>query len=244
VSASAGQDGNLLEVRDLVASYGGVDVLRGISLTVGRGEFVCVIGANTAGKSTIVRSISRLVPRSTGAIVFDGQDLMRLRSFQVPALGIAHVPEGRQVFPEMTVEENLRLGAFTARRDSGLQERIESVFSLFPRLAERRTQLAGTLSGGEQQMVAVGRALMLKPKLLILDEPSHGLAPKVVEEMHRTFVRIHQEGAAVLLIEQNTAMALEAASRGYVLERGSIVLQGSSADLKSDPNVRAAYLGI
>lgn len=234
----------LLEVSGLVAGYGGPQVLHGVSLTVGPGEFVCVIGANTAGKSTLVRAISRLVPRASGAIRFDGHDLMRLRSHQVPALGIAHVPEGRQVFPEMSVEENLLLGAFTARSDPGLRERLDGVFALFPRLAERRGQLAGTLSGGEQQMVAVGRALMLRPKLLMLDEPSHGLAPKVVEEMHRAFLRIHRDGAAVLLIEQNTAMALEAASRGYVLERGAVVLQGSTAELRADPKVRAAYLGV
>lgn len=235
---------NLLKVSELVASYGGAEVLHAVSLNVQKGEFVCVIGANTAGKSTIVRSISRLVPKSTGTIVFDGRDIMQLRSYQVPALGIAHVPEGRQVFPEMTIEENLLLGAFTARAQKGLGERLESIFTLFPRLKERRMQLAGTLSGGEQQMVAVGRALMLKPKLLMLDEPSHGLAPKVVEEMHQAFIQIHQEGAAILLIEQNTAMALEVASRGYVLERGSIVLQGRTAELRSDPNVRAAYLGV
>jgi branched-chain amino acid transport system ATP-binding protein len=234
----------LLRIDNLVASYGAAEVLHGISLTVDPGEFVCVIGANTAGKSTVVRSVSRQVPRTSGTIAFDGRDLMRLRPHQVPALGIAHVPEGRQVFPGMTVEENLLLGAFSVRSESGLHNRLESIFALFPRLAERRTQLAGTLSGGEQQMVAVGRALMLKPKLLMLDEPSHGLAPRVVDEMHQAFVRIHQEGAAVLLIEQNTAMALELASRGYVLERGSIVLQGSTIELRSDPNVRAAYLGV
>ena len=235
---------NLLQIRNLVAGYGGVDVLRGISLNVERGEFVCVIGANTAGKSTIVRAISRLVPHATGTITFDGHELMKMRAHQVPALGIAHVPEGRQVFPEMTVEENLFLGAFTARADKRLQGRLESVFALFPRLSERHNQRAGTLSGGEQQMVAVGRALMLRPTLLILDEPSHGLAPKVVDEMHQAFVRIHQNGTAVLLIEQSTTIALEIASRGYVIERGSIVLQGSTADLRSDPNVRAAYLGV
>ena len=234
----------LLEIGDLIAGYGGPDVLRGVSLSVGRGEFVCLVGANTAGKSTVARAISRLVPRTSGRITFEGHDLLKRRSFEVPALGIAHVPEGRQVFPAMSVEENLLLGAFTARADPGVRERLDRVFALFPRTRERRTQLAGTLSGGEQQMVAVGRALMLRPKLLILDEPSHGLAPKVVAEMHRAFLRIHREGTSVLLIEQNTAMALDAASRGYVLERGAVALEGSSADLRSDPNVRAAYLGV
>jgi branched-chain amino acid transport system ATP-binding protein len=234
----------LLEIRNLVASYGSGEVLHGINLDVANGEFVCVIGANTAGKSTILRAISGLVPHVSGTIRFDGQDVLALRAHQVPALKIAHVPEGRQVFPEMTVEENLLLGAFTARDANDLAQRVERVFELFPRTRERRNQAAGTLSGGEQQMVAVGRALMLEPKLLILDEPSHGLAPKVVEEMHQAFSRIHANGTSILLVEQNTSMALQVASRGYVLEKGEITLCGSAAELKADPRVRAAYLGI
>lgn len=235
---------DLLSISQLVAGYGGADVLHAIDLTVGRGEFVCVIGANTAGKSTILRAISRLVPRSSGSVVFDGHDLGSLAAYQVPPLGIAHVPEGRQVFPDMTVQENLRLGAFVSRRAHDLSARAESVFQLFPRLAERSAQLAGTLSGGEQQMVAVGRALMSRPKLLILDEPSHGLAPKVVEEMHEAFLAIHRNGTSILLVEQNVAMALEVATRGYVLEKGSIVLSGSTAELAENPAVKTAYLGI
>ncbi len=184
----------LLEIRQLRASYGEAEVLHGIDLAVSQGEFVCIIGANTAGKSTILRSISRLVPRSSGIMRFGGADLTALAAHEIPALGIAHVPEGRQIFPDMTVEENLLLGAFTARKASDLPARIEDVLGLFPRLRERFGQLAGTLSGGEQQMVAVGRALMLRPTLLLLDEPSHGLAPKVVEEMHDAFKTIHETG--------------------------------------------------
>lgn len=235
---------DLLSISQLVAGYGGADVLHGIDLTVGRGEFVCVIGANTAGKSTILRAVSRLVPRSAGSIVFDGVDLGRLAAHQVPPLGIAHVPEGRQVFPDMTVRENLWLGAFVARHADDLSARAEGVFTLFPRLRERSAQLAGTLSGGEQQMVAVGRALMSRPKLLILDEPSHGLAPKVVDEMHEAFLAIHRDGTSILLVEQNVAMALEVATRGYVLEKGSIVLKGATAELAANPAVKTAYLGL
>lgn len=235
---------HLLSISRLVAGYGGADVLHAIDLSVGRGEFVCVIGANTAGKSTILRAISRLVPRSSGSIVFDGHDLGKLPAHQVPPLGIAHVPEGRQVFPDMTVQENLWLGAFVARHAHDLLTRAESVFALFPRLRERSAQLAGTLSGGEQQMVAVGRALMSRPKLLILDEPSHGLAPKVVEEMHEVFLAIHREGTSILLVEQNVVMALEVATRGYVLEKGSIVLAGATTELAENPAVKTAYLGI
>jgi len=234
----------LLEIGGLHAGYGEIEVLHGIELQVRDGEFVCIIGANTAGKSTILRTISRLVPHVTGTLRFAGSDLARLASHQIPTLGIAHVPEGRHVFADMTVEENLLLGAFTLRREPDLPARMDGVFELFPRLRERRSQLAGTLSGGEQQMVAVGRALMLKPKLLLLDEPSHGLAPKVVEEMHDAFKTIHARGTAILLVEQNVGLALDVASRGYVLESGRIALQGSSAELNQNPAVRAAYLGL
>lgn len=234
----------LLEIRDLKAGYSEVEVLHGVNLTVLEGEFVCIIGANTAGKSTILRAISRLVPRVSGTLRFAGTDLMSRSSFETPSLGIAHVPEGRQIFPDMTVEENLLLGAFTARTATDLPARMQDVFTLFPRLLERREQLAGTLSGGEQQMVAVGRALMLKPRLLLLDEPSHGLAPKVVEEMHDAFVKIHSRGTSILLVEQNVGLALDVATRGYVLESGRITLEGAAADLNKDPAVRAAYLGI
>jgi branched-chain amino acid transport system ATP-binding protein len=233
-----------LEIRQLRASYGEVEVLHGIDLAISEGEFVCMIGANTAGKSTLLRAISRLIPTSSGEVRFSGTDLMRLAAHEIPALGIAHVPEGRQVFAEMTVEENLLLGAFSARKAGDLPARIEDVLDLFPRLRERFGQLAGTLSGGEQQMVAVGRALMLRPKLLLLDEPSHGLAPKVVEEMHEAFKTIHGRGTSILLVEQNVELALDVASRGYVLEAGSVTLKGTAAELKANPAVVEAYLGL
>jgi branched-chain amino acid transport system ATP-binding protein len=234
----------LLSIESLRAGYNEVEVLHGVHLKVFEGEFVCIIGANTAGKSTILRAISRQVPRVSGSLQFGATDLSTRAAHQVPALGIAHVPEGRQVFPDMTVEENLLLGAFTARGASDLPARMQDVFTLFPRLLERRQQLAGTLSGGEQQMVAVGRALMLKPTMLLLDEPSHGLAPKVVEEMHDAFVEIHRRGTAILLVEQNVSLALDVATRGYVLESGRVTLEGPSAELNQNPALRAAYLGI
>jgi len=234
----------LLAIENLSAGYNEVEVLHAVSLDVFEGEFVCIIGANTAGKSTILRAISRQVPRVSGGLRFADHDLSTRAAHQVPALGIAHVPEGRQVFPDMTVEENLLLGAFTARTAPDLPARMQDVFTLFPRLLERRHQLAGTLSGGEQQMVAVGRALMLQPKLLLLDELSHGLAPKVVEEMHDAFVEIHRRGTSILLVEQNVSLALDVATRGYVLESGRVTLEGTSADLNQNPAVRAAYLGI
>ncbi|HWK94822.1 MAG TPA: ABC transporter ATP-binding protein [Pseudolabrys sp.] len=234
----------LLEIKGLTAGYGGIDVLHDVDIEMHEGEFVCIIGANTAGKSTILRTISRLVPRVSGTMRFNGTDLIARAPHEIPSLGIAHVPEGRHVFPDMSVEENLMLGAFTARQSNDLQQRMERVFELFPRTRERRLQLAGTLSGGEQQMVAVGRALMLQPKLLLLDEPSHGLAPKVVEEMHDAFVRIHRSGTSILLVEQNVSLALDVAARGYVLESGRVTLKGTSAELNENPAVRAAYLGI
>lgn len=234
----------LLEIKGLNAGYGGIDVLHDIDIEMCEGEFVCIIGANTAGKSTILRTISRLVPNVRGTLRFSGTDLAARTAHDIPSLGIAHVPEGRHVFPDMSVEENLMLGAFTARKATDLQQRMERIFELFPRTRERRSQLAGTLSGGEQQMVAVGRALMLQPKLLLLDEPSHGLAPKVVEEMHDAFVKIHQGGTSILLVEQNVSLALNVAARGYVLESGRVTLKGTSTELNENPAVRAAYLGI
>jgi branched-chain amino acid transport system ATP-binding protein len=234
----------LLDIRGLVAGYNARDVLHGVDLTIAAGEFVCVMGANTAGKTTLLRTISRLVPRASGVLRLGDHDLMRLPAYALPALGIAHVPEGRQIFPDMSVAENLALGAFVARRADDLGERMESVLTLFPRLRERRGQSAGTLSGGEQQMVAVGRALMSRPKLLMLDEPSHGLAPRVIEEMQDAFVEINRGGTTILLVEQNVAMALDLAARGYVLENGRIALTGTTAELRANDAVRAAYLGI
>ena len=237
-------DGLLLDVRGLRVAYDGVEVLHGVDLALAAGEFVCVIGANTAGKSTLLRAVSRLVNVTGGSCRFSGTDLLRLPAHRVAATGIAHVPEGRHVFPGLTVEENLLLGAFAVRRQAPIQARLAEVFGLFPRLEQRRRQSAGTLSGGEQQMVAVGRALMLGPSLLLLDEPSHGLAPIVVDELHAALAEIHRRGVSILLVEQNTAMALSVARRGYVLERGRIVLEGSSEALASDDRVRSAYLGL
>jgi branched-chain amino acid transport system ATP-binding protein len=237
---------NLLSIKGLTAAYDGTAVLSNVSLDVAEGAFTTVIGANTAGKSTLLRTISGLVPRVSGSIMFGGQQLVSMPAHRIPALGIAHVPEGRHVFPDMTVEENLALGGYVNRSEGKekLEARAEDVYKLFPRLRERRTQRAGTLSGGEQQMVALGRALMLKPRLLLLDEPSHGLAPKVVEELHQALVDIHKSGQTILLVEQNTRLALSVAQQAYVLQSGEMVLSGSSKDLLNDPRVREAYLGI
>ncbi|MCZ8043141.1 MAG: ABC transporter ATP-binding protein [Beijerinckiaceae bacterium] len=233
----------LLSIAGLNAGYGGLDVLHDVSIAVGAGEFVCVIGANTAGKSTLLRTISGLVS-ARGSIRFDGTELVGRPSHAIPTLGIAHVPEGRHVFPEMTVEENVMLGAYAVRSAGDLAARRERVLTLFPRLRERLGQLAGTLSGGEQQMVAIGRALMLQPRLLLLDEPSHGLAPKIVDELHDTFLAVSRTGTSILLVEQNTTLALSVAARGYVLESGRVVLSGTSAELSGNDAVRSAYLGL
>lgn len=233
----------LLAIAGLHAGYGAIDVLHDVSLGVGAGEFVCVIGANTAGKSTLLRTISGLVA-ARGSIRFEGQELVGRPSHGIPGLGIAHVPEGRHVFPEMTVDENVMLGAYAVRSASDIPRRREEVLTTFPRLRERLGQLAGTLSGGEQQMVAIGRALMLKPRLLLLDEPSHGLAPKIVDELHDTFLAVSRTGTAILLVEQNTTLALSVAGRGYVLESGRVVLSGTSAELSGNDAVRSAYLGL
>ena len=234
----------LLAIEALTARYDAGDVLRDVSLTLDEGEFVCVIGANTAGKSTLLRSISGLLANISGRIQFDGVDLTTIPAHRIPGLGIAHVPEGRHVFGGMSVEENLMLGAYAARSAPDLAARRARMLALFPRLNERLAQRAGTLSGGEQQMLVLARALMLQPKLLLLDEPSHGLAPKVVEELHETLAAINRTGTAILLVEQNTALALAVAQRGYVLESGRIALAGSSASLAADDRVRSAYLGV
>ena len=237
------QGNPILAVRNLFAGYDASDVLHDLSLDVGQGEFVCVIGANTAGKSTLLKTISGLV-KARGSIRFDGTELVGRASHTIPGLGIAHVPEGRHVFPDMTVDENVMLGAYAVRGASDLASRRERVLEMFPRLRERLTQRAGTLSGGEQQMVVIGRALMLEPRLLLLDEPSHGLAPKVVDDLHDTFLAVSRTGTAILLVEQNTALALSVASRGYVLESGRVVLSGSSEELSGNDAVRSAYLGL
>jgi len=234
----------VLEVRDLDAAYGEVMVLRGVGLSVDRGESVAVIGANGAGKSTLLRAISSLLRPRGGAIFFDGRRVDHLPPYEVAALGIAHVPEGRRVLPDMTVQENLELGAYLPGPKARRRESLAWVYGIFPRLAERRRQRAGTLSGGEQQMLAIGRGLMLRPRLLMLDEPSLGLAPLVVEVTFQKIAEVRKEGIAILLVEQNVQRALGLADRGYVLEGGRVVLQGPSQTLLENPHVKVAYLGL
>ena len=235
----------LLELKDVHVRYGVIEAVRGINLTVGATEVVTLIGGNGAGKTTTLRAISMVHGPSQGQILFKGEDITSLRSDEVVSRGIIHVPEGRHIFPNMSVGENIEMGAFqrkgVPRKD--LVEETERVFTLFPRLKERRKQAGGTLSGGEQQMLAIGRALMAKPKLLMLDEPSMGLAPQVVETVFEVVHTINAEGIPVLLIEQNAAMALQAASRGYVIETGEIVLEDKADQLLGNDRVRKAYLG-
>jgi len=235
----------LLELKDVHVRYGVIEAVRGINLTVGATEVVTLIGGNGAGKTTTLRAISMVHGPSQGQILFNGEDVTSLRSDEVVSRGIIQVPEGRHIFPNMSVAENIEMGAFqrkgTPRKD--LNDEIDRVFALFPRLKERRKQAGGTLSGGEQQMLAIGRALLAKPKLLMLDEPSMGLAPQVVETVFEVIDTINSEGIPVLLIEQNAAMALQAASRGYVLETGEIVLEDKADQLLGNDRVRKAYLG-
>ncbi|SDH62754.1 ABC transporter ATP-binding protein [Paraburkholderia phenazinium] len=234
----------LLEISDLHVSYGTVEVLHGISLEVAEGEIVALLGSNGAGKTTTLRAISGLIRPRAGAIVLAGQQLTGLRAHQIVALGLGHVPEGRRMFGALTVEENLRLGAYLIRRESVvLEQRIAQVYETFSRLGERRSQLAGTLSGGEQQMLAIARALMLRPRIVVLDEPSMGLAPKLVRVIFGMISDICKAGTSVLLVEQNARQALRIAHRAYVLESGRIALAGSAHELAQDNRVRAAYLG-
>ncbi|MGI8902114.1 MAG: ABC transporter ATP-binding protein [Solirubrobacteraceae bacterium] len=232
----------LLEVQDIHTRYGNIEALKGVSLTVGEGEVVTLIGSNGAGKSTTLRSICGLTPASSGEIVFAGEQITRLAPHEVVGRGIALSPEGRHCFPRMTVRENLDMGAYV-RRGSGLAEDLERVYSLFPRLGEREDQKAGTMSGGEQQMLAIGRALMARPKLLMLDEPSMGIAPILVQRIYETIEEINRGGVAILLVEQNANYALDASRRGYVLETGAVALTNYSAQLRDDPEVQKAYLG-
>ena len=234
----------MLSVRDLRVHYGNVAAVNGVSLAVGDGEIVAVIGPNGAGKTSTLRAISGLVRPSAGRIVFNGTDISGWKAHRVVALGLSHAPEGRRLFPHMTVLENLKMGAYLRGDGAALERTLEEVVGRFPRLAERRHQRAGTLSGGEQQMLAIGRALMAEPRMLILDEPSFGLAPMVVKEIGRIIRAInHDRKVAVLLVEQNARMALAISSRTYVLETGKIVLDGPSASLRESPHVKAAYLG-
>ena len=233
---------SLLEVTDIHAHYGAIEALKGVSLEVREGEVVTLIGSNGAGKSTTLRSISGLTPASRGSVTFEGEDITRVSPQDIVGRGIAMSPEGRHVFHRMTVRENLELGAYRRRREA-LDEDMDRVFSLFPRLQERERQKAGTMSGGEQQMLAIGRALMARPRLLLLDEPSMGIAPILTQRIYETIKEINQTGVAILLVEQNANYALDTAQRGYVLETGQIVLKGESAELRSDPEVQKAYLG-
>lgn len=232
----------MLEVQDLNVYYGAIHALKGVSLEVRAGEIVTIIGANGAGKSTLLRTISGIVPAAKGRIVYQGRELTRLPPHEIVRQGIIHVPEGRRIFTRMSVYENLLLGAFV-RRDGQPSKELERVFTIFPRLRERLHQRGGTLSGGEQQMLAIGRGLMANPRLLMLDEPSLGLAPFLVKEIFKIIREINQQGVPILLVEQNAHMALEVAHRGYVLETGRIVKADTAPNLLKDPAVREAYLG-
>lgn len=234
----------MLELSAVSASYGSVPAISEVSIRIGAGEAVGLLGANGAGKSTTLRAISSLVRLTAGRVLFDGVDLASMPAHRIPELGIAHVPEGRQVFPEMTVNENLEIGSYAPRAKSERASSLDLVYGIFPRLAERRKQLAGTMSGGEQQMLAVGRGLMLKPRLLMLDEPSLGLAPVMTDVTFEKIAEIHKMGTAILLVEQNVSRALSLVQRAYVLESGCVTLQGTSAELSDNKQVQAAYLGI
>lgn len=234
----------MLEIRNLTCGYGEMVVLSRVSMGVGKGETVALVGSNGAGKTALLRAISGLIPIKQGSIMFKGQDVTKTPPHLLPELGIAHVPQGRGILGRLTVEENLMLGACSRRAKGRRGENISKMMSLFPILKQRRTQLGATLSGGEQQMLAVARGLMLEPDLMILDEPSLGLAPLVVEEVFRIISDISKQGVSILLIEQNLVEALRIANRAYVLETGKIVLQGSSSDVMANPRVREAYLGL
>ncbi len=234
----------MLELRDVHVSYGSVPALRGVSVHVGKGEIVALIGANGAGKTTTLRSIQGLVRPSAGSIWMDGGEITRTVPHRIVAGGISHCPEGRQVFPSMTVLENLELGAVALAERTGFEAQLQTVFDLFPRLHERRRQLAGSLSGGEQQMLAIGRAVMAQPRVLLLDEPSMGLAPIVVENIFDMIRMINSRGVSILLVEQNAVLALEIASRGYVLETGRVALEGPAGELTRNKHVQEAYLGV
>ena len=233
----------LLSVQNIDVFYGPIQALFSVSLEVEEGEIVTLIGANGAGKSTLLRTISGLLKPRAGSIYFENEDLTKKSSIEIVKSGISHVPEGRRVFPEMTVLENLELGAYVRKDRSEIEKDLKTVFERFPRLYERRNQLAGTLSGGEQQMLAIGRALMSRPRLLLLDEPSMGLAPILVSEIFEIIKEINARGTTILLIEQNANMALSIANRAYVIETGRIVLSGTSQEVASNPNVKKAYLG-
>ena len=233
----------MLKVENLSVSYGVIGAVKGVSFEVGQGEIVALIGANGAGKTTILQTITGLIQPRGGSIRFDGADLLKTPAHKIVSLGMAHVPEGRRIFQELTVLENLRLGAFTRKDKKEIADSLEMVYSRFPRLRERRTQIAGTLSGGEQQMLAMGRALMSRPKIILVDEPSMGLSPLLVSEVFDIIREINAAGTTVLVVEQNARKVLSIADRAYVLETGKIVLEGNAKDLLSDDSVKKAYLG-
>jgi branched-chain amino acid transport system ATP-binding protein len=233
----------LLELNKLEVAYGGIHAVKGIDLIVRQGELVCLIGANGAGKTTTLKGITGLQPVRAGNVVYDGNDVTGKPAFQLVRKGLSMVPEGRGVFGALTIEENLAMGAYSRKDRKEIKQDVERVFGLFPRLKERHRQTAGTLSGGEQQMLAMGRAIMSRPKLLLLDEPSMGLAPLMVQKVFETVLAISGEGVTILLIEQNAKLALEVSNRGYVMESGTITLSGDARQLLSDPKVREAYLG-
>jgi branched-chain amino acid transport system ATP-binding protein len=233
----------ILSISNVHTFYGTIEALKGISIEVHEGEIVTLIGANGAGKSTTLRSVNGLNHPRTGTITFMGEDITSKPAHEIVRMGISQSPEGRKLFPRMTVVENLEMGAFQRTDRAGIKEDMDHVFTLFPRLAERKSQKAGTMSGGEQQMCAIGRALMAKPRLLMLDEPSMGLAPIFVERIFETVVKVNKEGTPILLVEQNALMALDVAARGYVMETGRIVLEGQASELKTNEQVRKTYLG-
>ena len=234
----------LLEIQDMSVHYGRIQALDGITISVESGEIVSLIGANGAGKTTTMRAISGIRPLSAGKIVFDGEDITKLRADLRVVRGISQSPEGRGVFPGMTVMENLDMGAYARKDRKNLKADLDRVFALFPRLAERRTQFGGTMSGGEQQMLAIGRALMANPRLLLLDEPSLGLAPQIIQQIFRIITEINEQGTTVLLVEQNAQQALSRAHRAYVLETGRISRTGTGQEMLADPSIKEAYLGV
>jgi branched-chain amino acid transport system ATP-binding protein len=233
----------VLHVEDIHTFYGAIEALKGITIEVQEGEIVTLIGSNGAGKTTTLRSISGIVPPRTGKIRFEGREIQGLAGHEVAQIGIAHSPEGRRIFPRMTVLENLEMGAFTRKDNKAIREDVERVYSLFPRLKEREKQKGGTMSGGEQQMLAMGRALMAHPRLLLLDEPSLGLAPVIVDKIYEIIREINEQGTTILLVEQNANYALDVSTRGYVLETGTVALSDKSDVLRNDERVQAAYLG-
>ena len=234
----------LLALDGLKVAYGGIQAVKGIDLVVGKGELVCLIGANGAGKTTTLKGVTGLQPVSGGTVRYDGEDVTGARAFELVRKGLAMVPEGRGVFGALTIEENLAMGAYVRNDRDGIRSDVERVFGLFPRLKERRRQTAVKLSGGEQQMLAMGRAMMSRPRMLLLDEPSMGLAPLMVQKVFETVLAVSGEGVTILLIEQNAKLALEVSHRGYVMESGEITLAGDAKSLLHDPKVRAAYLGV